>query len=187
MCLIIVITITPIITDVTRTANRERVPNGALPKLGRGPHSLMGRRHHRQRREAVKGYASLLHDSCAVNMLLPENVFLTDVMDARLIGQARYIQDYIHIAETTGTIFHRSWLLCVTKEYHRAQSLCVTADVLFWTYNAYRFEEAIIVHDLEYHCSLVGVTQNCHRLHRKRLLLIKSSSFTYSTIYLDDH
>jgi len=43
VCLSIIILYTPAVADVTRTANRERVPNGALPKFGEGSYSLMGK------------------------------------------------------------------------------------------------------------------------------------------------
>ena len=43
MCSHTILLSTTTIADVTKIAHRERVPNGALPKFGEGPHSLMGK------------------------------------------------------------------------------------------------------------------------------------------------
>jgi len=51
---------TQTVTDVTRTANRERVPNGTLPKLGRVPTPLRGNQQDHTRREDHVGEMCIL-------------------------------------------------------------------------------------------------------------------------------
>jgi len=92
VCLYIIFLYTPIIIDVTRTANWERVPNVALPKLGRVPTPLWESHWTRTRRkerwrEEHPCYCPLLNHR--VNMLLPEYVCLTDAMHSRFYWSSK--------------------------------------------------------------------------------------------------
>jgi len=70
VCSHIIVLSTPIITDVTKIAHQERVPNGALPKLGRVLTPLWGRTtpSSKKRRLRWRCASLLCHHE---NMLLP--------------------------------------------------------------------------------------------------------------------
>ena len=94
VCLSIIFLYTPAVADVTRTANREKVPNGALPKIREGPHSLMGKPLdlHKKKR-TLERWASLL-PATAVSSC--EHVAAVECVWQKLytqdfIGQARFI------------------------------------------------------------------------------------------------
>ena len=74
VCSHIILLYTPTIADVTKIAHRERVPNGALPKLGRVLTPLWGRTTPScQKRRLRWRCASLFHELLChhENMLLP--------------------------------------------------------------------------------------------------------------------
>ena len=74
VCSHIILLSTPIITDVTKIAHRERVPNGALPKLGRVLTPLRGRTTPSSKKRRLRwGCASVFHQLLChhENMLLP--------------------------------------------------------------------------------------------------------------------
>ena len=80
VCRNIILLSTPTIADVTNIAHRERVPNGALPKLGRVLTPLWGK----ATPSSTWRCASLFHRLyCHVNLLLPEYVCLTDADTAK--------------------------------------------------------------------------------------------------------
>jgi len=89
VCLNIILLYTPTIADVTKIAHRERVPNGAIPKIGEGPHSFMGRVTPSIKKRRLRWRcASLFHQLyCHENMLLPEYVCLTDAMPQELLDK----------------------------------------------------------------------------------------------------
>jgi len=89
VCLNIILLSTPTIADVTKIAHRERVPNGALPKIGEGPHSFMKRVTPSIKKRRLRWRcASLFHQLyCHENMLLPEYVCLTDAMPQELLDK----------------------------------------------------------------------------------------------------
>jgi len=134
VCSHIILLSTPIITDVTKIAHRERVPNGALP-IGVGSHSLMGKGNITvdQEEKSPSKNVHLCSINCYENLLLPWVVSVTDTKNywtSKIIFISLEILFIIHS--------HSVWLSCkhVTRVYrfvctvieiifHHLQSLCV--------------------------------------------------------------
>jgi len=113
VCRNIILLSTPTIADVTKIAHRQRVPNGALPKLGRVLAPLWGK----ATPSSTWRCASLFHRLyCHVNLLLPEYVCLTDADTAK-----NYWPNNIY---TQDIIVH--WLQVVPEV-----TLCAWTHILF--------------------------------------------------------
>jgi len=100
---------TQTVTDVTRTANRERVPNGTLPKLGRVPlpYGKINKTT-QEEKTTLERCASLLSSTVMLSsrehVAAAECFCLTDAIAARIYWPSKiYIQ--VHSSGITGVMF----------------------------------------------------------------------------------
>jgi len=139
VCSHIILLSTPTITDVTKIAHREGVPNGALPKSGWVLTPLWGKATLPSTKERSHlPRMCIFVPSTVMRICCYRELFLLQTQ--RIIGQARYILKIIFISLEILFIIHSHsvWLSCkhVTQVYrnvcmiieiifHHSQSLCV--------------------------------------------------------------
>ena len=114
VCSQIILLSTPIITDVTKIAHRERVPNGALPKLGRVLTPLRGRTTPSSKKRRLRwACASVFHQLLChhENMLLPRVVLVWQTLYCKeLLAKQYIIAHWYYWTRLLIKILHRySW------------------------------------------------------------------------------
>jgi len=124
VCWHIILLSTPIITDVTKIAHRERVPNGALPKLGRVLTPFWGRTTPSSKKRRLRwGCASLFHQLLChhENMLLPWVV---------LVWQTLYCKEILAKQDIIAHWYY--WTRLLISSFAGCKSfLCAWTQVLF--------------------------------------------------------
>ena len=126
VCSGIISLFTPTIAGVTKIAHRERVPNGALPKLGMVITPLWGRTTPSSKKRRLRwGCASVFHQLLChhENMLLPRVV---------LVWQTLYCKELLAKQDIIAHWYY--WTRLLIKILHRCihsalQSLCVTDSI----------------------------------------------------------